>query len=262
MPQARPLIALLTDFGTRDWFVAAMKGVIKTITPEAEIVDITHEIEPQNIAEAAFVLSVARASFAEDSIFVAVVDPSVGSTRQPLVVRAHQQLFIAPDNGVLTYVLHEAAYTAHEISNRQYALPEVSSTFHGRDIFAPAAGHLANGVEMPDLGPQLREPPVRLHTRDPEVLQDTIIGQILYIDRFGNAITNITREHAPDQQPKSAVANGKQFPFARTYSDVTEGAALSYWGSTGAMELALNHANAREQLNLRVLHSVEIHFEV
>lgn len=262
-------IALLTDFGITDVYVGVMKGVMREICPQADFIDITHAIQPQNIRQGAFALFNAYRYFPAGTIFLVVVDPGVGSERRPVAVRAGGYAFVAPDNGVLAYVLAEAgAYQAVALDNPAYHLPHVSSTFHGRDIFAPAAAHLASGVELAAAGtplPKLNDVPAPQLT----VLEDSVIGEVLHIDRFGNVITSIGALHWVDNDklrlaarfgsPARAVEfralgvevllNEQTFTgVARTYSEAQPGEALVIVDSSGFLEVAINQGNCAARL--------------
>jgi S-adenosylmethionine hydrolase len=254
------LIALLTDFGQRDWYVAAMKGVIKRICADAEPVDISHEVQPQSVVEGAFVLDAAHEWFPPGTIFVAVVDPGVGTLRQPVLMSAGTHWFIAPNNGLLGYIAERYDNPVCRLLDQsQFFLPQVSVTFHGRDVFAPCAAHLARGVPADELAPNIVEPvgiPVPAVIAD----KDGLRGSIVYFDRFGNAITNIRFK------PKIANAhrvtiNELRITLTRTYAEVPLREPLAYWGSNGRLEIAVNHGNAREQLNLVLLQAVTLEFE-
>ena len=202
---ASPIITLLTDFGTADPFVASMKGVILSINPKATIVDITHEIPPHGIRQAAFVLKSAYRYFPKGTIHVVVVDPGVGGPRKPLLAVTPQAFFIAPDNGVLSYIYHENPSTrVYELTVKRYRLKDYSSTFDGRDLFSPVAAWLSRGVKPTLLGRKITEY-MKFPIAEPKRLKDgSLQGQVIHIDRFGNLITNITAEDL-----KSWIGTGK-----------------------------------------------------
>lgn len=187
-------IALLTDFGTKDYYVGAMKGVILSINENANIIDISHEIEPQNVNSAGFNLNACYKDFSRKTIFVAVVDPGVGSSRRAILVETEDYYFIAPDNGLLSFIFrNEKNITVYELTNRDYFYPPVRKTFHGRDIFAPVAAHLSNGVFPEDLGIEINDYK-QFKIRNPKGKEDgTTEAEILHIDTFGNIITNIEK---------------------------------------------------------------------
>ena len=189
------IITLLTDFGLKDTYVAQMKGVILSISPETKIVDITHQIPPQNIIQAAYQLSTLTKYFPKKTIHVVVVDPGVGSERKAIVIQTKKSLLVGPDNGVLTLTAEEEGITKIvEITNKKYMLNKISTTFHARDIFAPAAAFLPKGISLSDLGSELDSQDIEyLPIEKAKIIGKKIVGQIIHIDRFGNAVTNITK---------------------------------------------------------------------
>ena len=251
-----PIITLTTDFGDLDSYVGVMKGVILSIAPAAQVVDIVHSVPPQDIQAAAYHISVATPHFPAGSIHVIVVDPGVGTERRALIVETERATFIAPDNGVLTWILEsEPPLRMIQLDNPAYQLDEVSKTFHGRDIFAPAAAHIARGVELADLGAPASDPvriPVYLLTRG---LDGSVNGQVQHIDRFGNAITNIARDaigpDSPHTPPPGVTAGGRDLgPVRRTYADAAPGQPLALLGSAGFLEIAVRDGDAAALLNL------------
>jgi hypothetical protein len=186
----QPTIALLTDFGISDIYVGVMKAVMRTICPTAQFIDITHSIQPQNVAQGAFALYNAYQFFPIGTIFLVVVDPGVGSQRRAIVAQYNGYKFVAPDNGVLSYVLNDSRQEIVELTNSAYRLKQTSATFHGRDIFAPAAAHLAAGKALLELG----APPddmIRLPSPRMEIYGSRVTGEVLHIDHFGNIVTSI-----------------------------------------------------------------------
>jgi hypothetical protein len=248
------IITLLTDFGTADHFAGAMKGVILSINPKAVIVDITHEIPPQDIAAGAFTLLAAHSNFPTGTIHVAVVDPGVGSTRRPIVVSAGDHLFVGPDNGLFTYlymryVNHD--YKIFHLTASQYFRESVSNTFHGRDIFAPVAAALSNGVKPSSLGEQIRGGQIRLPVRE----EPTII----HIDHFGNLITDIADRAFP--KGVSLAVNGRAITTFRRFYGEAIGAADEPFviaGSAGLLEIAVNGGSAARVLGVKRGDPVEI----
>lgn len=244
-----PIIALLTDFGTTDWYVASMKAVIARICPKAKTIDITHQIEPGNVKSAAFVLSQCYQDFPRGTIFLCVVDPGVGSNRKPIIHWDGDYHYVAPDNGILG-LLKPDMCRVYEIEQHRFnAEVRSSSTFHGRDIFAPAAAFLANGAEPSSIGIALPrfahdgfEFPVvdRLPTR----------GSVVYFDSFGNGITNLRIAKSSPQPDTVLLANGQKIPVGNTFSDAPQGQPIAYLGSGGFLEIAINLGNARVSLNL------------
>jgi S-adenosylmethionine hydrolase len=195
-----PVIALMTDFGLGDGDVGVMKGVIAGITPQAHLIDITHDVAPQNVPSAAWILASAYPYFPAGTVFVCVIDPGVGSSRGAIAVNAGKWFFVGPDNGLFSYVLQDQpVHAAHLLTNRAYQLPHVSSTFHGRDIFAPAGAYLAQGVPIGELGPSLD--PAGLHRIDiapPARIGKEVEARVIHVDRFGNLITNVPLALVPD----------------------------------------------------------------
>jgi S-adenosyl-L-methionine hydrolase (adenosine-forming) len=237
-------ITLLTDFGTADYFVGAMKGVILSINPQAVIADITHEIPAQDVAAGAWQLLAAYDTFPAGTIHVAVVDPGVGSTRRPIVVRAGDHLFVGPDNGIFTYIYNShPSFEAFNVTETKYFRHPVSNTFHGRDIFAPVAAALSTGVDPSSLGPRISDP-VRL---------STLAGpQIIHIDRFGNLITNITCDQFTEGSRLSV--NGRVISAVRKFFGENVGdrdEPFAIWGSAGLLEIAVNGGSAAEILRVK-----------
>jgi S-adenosylmethionine hydrolase len=266
MAHTGTIITLTTDFGTRDWYVAAMKGVILGINPAARIVDLTHEIQSHNVLEGALFLRGSARYFPPGTIHVVVVDPGVGSERRPLCVKAAQHYYIAPDNSVLSLVVPpEEPLNAVAIENARYLRPTVSATFHGRDVFAPAAAHVSLGVDMKELGPEVHEIG-RLELPSPAMMDNgTAEVHVIHIDRFGNIITNMDRvswENLTRSGDKIDVEIGIGSlvlnRISRTYEDVPLGAPLALWGSTDLLEISVNRGNAAKQTGLNVGDKVKI----
>lgn len=254
-----PIITLLTDFGTADYFVAAVKGVILAGNPTAKIVDITHDIPPGDIEAAAFALLAACSSFPPGTIHVAVVDPGVGSERKPILVRLGEQFFIGPDNGIFSYVCdHEESLSVsaelfHLTSEEHFRHP-VSATFHGRDVFAPVAAALSTGVQPAQLGASIsnivRLPPLRPTTsRDGRLL-----ARIIHIDRFGNCVTNIRQDDLTAQMIAAGTSlrlKGKTVKSFRNYfaeEAAGKGKVFGIWGSAGFLEIAAANESAAKLL--------------
>jgi S-adenosylmethionine hydrolase len=254
----RPLVTLLTDFGMADPYVAAMKGAILSVCPAATIVDISHDIPPQNIAAAAFVLVQAALRFPPDTLHVVVVDPDVGTDRRILAGRFGQQTFLFPDNGVITFVADAVPMQTLVIVRNTAYLPAGSDsmTFHGRDIFAPLAGKILDGLDITKLGPQ----PATYKTLDlPEALeqQGRIIGQVIYVDRFGNLVSNITAQAVQRRwldvtRVVVSCAGREVGPLCATYAHAGAGEALALFNSMGLVEVAVNRGSARQLLGAGV----------
>ena len=253
------IITLLTDFGTEDTYVGVMKGVIASLCPDAHVIDLTHQVPPQDISTGAFLLDVSVDYFPEGTIHVAIVDPGVGSARKPVALRTMRAFFVGPDNGIFTLVLQRHTLVqAVCLDNPQYALPRPSATFHGRDIFAPVAAHIARGTGLEQLG----TPITRLQRLPlPRIRVDWqgIRATIVHVDRFGNAITNLT--HADYEawcirwdvrEPIVEVVSAKaSLPICRTYSDMPRGQPLALFGSSERLEIAVNGGSAAHILQLR-----------
>ncbi len=245
------IITLTTDFGTRDWFVGTMKGVILGIHPDARIVDLTHDIPAGDIRAGAFALAAGYPHFPSGTIHVAIVDPGVGSPRPAVAVRTRRFTFIGPDNGVLSLALDtESIRAVRRIENPKLFLDPVSQTFHGRDVFAPVAAHLAKGTRFDEVGPRGKEV-FAFDRPKPSIDGAGIRGEILYIDHFGNAITNIPGTCLPtnvDLQVR--LQAGKHCPVKPFYAAVPPGKPVALVGSTGLLEIAINGGSARQQLKL------------
>lgn len=248
MPE--PIITLTTDFGLCDHYVATVKGVALTICPQAALVDISHGVRPQAIRQAAYLLASAAPFFPPDTIHLAVIDPGVGTDRRPVAIGTARACYVGPDNGVFSLVLErDPAQWAVHLNDPQYHLAEVSATFHGRDIFAPAAAHLACGLDPSQMGESLA--PSDLHRFD--ILQTHEPGAgpwratVLHIDRFGNLITNF-RVPDPDARLSLTVAGQQLNHLSRTFADVAVGEVVAYLGSGGLLEIAVRQGNASEAL--------------
>lgn len=256
------LITLLSDFGLQDFYVGAMKGIIAQINPQINIIDLTHQIPPQNLTVARFYLLNAIPYFPDHTVHIAVVDPGVGSYRRGIAIEFANGFLVGPDNGIFSGILSlYPAITAVELTNSQYWLTDnPSSTFHGRDIFASVGAYLSTGVPLKNLGKEIDiNSLINLATREIEVTNTGIIGSIQYIDRFGNLITNI---------PATAV-KGKKWGLlnkseiiasCKTYSDRLIGRIVPLIGSHGWVEIAINNGNAQSQLQLTWGDTVEILF--
>lgn len=262
MPPALPLITLLTDFGTKDYFVASMKGVILTIHPAARIEDVSHHITPHRIDEAAYCLRACYRTFPEGTVHVVVVDPGVGSNRRPILVKTGRYYFVAPDNGVLTPILSmEENVEIREIENQRYRLQSPGATFHGRDVFAPAAAWLAKGAALSSFG-RLVSDPVRMNWSQPRVTARTIIGEVVYIDHFGNLITNISLaqiEAGKIGRPEIRVEGHLIGNLAAHYSEGRADVLHAVINSNGMLELFLKERSASECLKIGIGAVVEIH---
>jgi S-adenosylmethionine hydrolase len=247
------IITLTTDFGTRDWFVGTIKGVILRLNPRATIVDLTHEISPGDIRGAAFALAACCRYFPKDTVHVAVVDPGVGGPRMAISVNAADYFFVGPDNGVLSLALaREEIRSVRRLANEKLFLHPVSQTFHGRDVFAPVAAHLSLGIPFSQLGPGQKDF-IRLPWPEPKRMQGGIEGEIVYLDHFGNAITNIPNMSLGARGGESVFAGRKQLgPVKSFYQAVPAGRAVALPGSSGLLEIAFNGGSAAERCGLRI----------
>jgi S-adenosyl-L-methionine hydrolase (adenosine-forming) len=262
------IITLLTDFGTEDEYVGLMKGVILSIDPRAAIVDITHQIDSQDTVRAAYTIHASYRYFPPGSVHLIVVDPGVGTGRAVLALEMRKHIFIAPDNGILTRLLDDGDTTELvRISNTDYFLNPVSRTFHGRDIFAPVGAHIARGVALNRLGPQMNtSEAVRLDNLQARLLPNgEIVGEIIAIDHFGNLISNVEMRQLAqygqaDQTTRLKVTIGSRVihGLSDTYGNAPPNTVLALIGSRGYLEIAVNCGSAARQLNVRRGDSVRV----
>lgn len=247
------IVALLTDFGTRDHYVGTMKGVVLSVCPEAALVDLTHDVPPQQIAAAAWELQAAWRYFPAATVFLAVVDPGVGTARRALAAEAGGYFFVGPDNGIFTAVFDEVPPSAIvELREKKFARSTVSRTFEGRDRFAPAAGWLARGTPLSALGPPVSDY-VRLPIPVARATPDGLEGEVVRVDRFGNLITNISRTHL-----EALAGNGTEVVIGghhiagvvATYGDAAPGAVCALLGSSDHLEVAIRGGDAATELGL------------
>jgi S-adenosylmethionine hydrolase len=250
------IISLTTDFGLKDPYAAEMKAAILGICPNAAIVDITHEIERFNIRMGAYMLASAVPYFPKGTIHVAVVDPGVGTRRRPMLIQTQQGFLIGPDNGLLILAAeHQGITGIHEITNPRLMLPRVSSTFHGRDVFAPAAAHLANGVPPTEFGPEIRDAITPKFTKvTPR--KGMLVGEVLHVDNFGNIITNIGEKEIAHTRAKDVVnvelPNQKlKLKLCKAYGEAKPQKPLALIGSHNYLEIALNQGNAAAEFKTR-----------
>ncbi len=242
------IVTLTTDFGARDAYVAAMKGTILAIAPGARIVDVTHEVAPYDVAEGALALSAAVPHFPPGSVHVGVVDPGVGTSRRGLAVRAQGHVFVGPDNGLFTPFLAGPDWSAFELAAAEYRLPAVSHTFHGRDVFAPAAAHVASGVDPARLGPPVSDP-VRLAWPEGRRTPGTVEGAVIHVDRFGNLVTSLAEEALQTLGGHVVVRVARRrLPLVGTYGELRPGGAGALVGSSGRLELVVREGNASKVL--------------
>jgi S-adenosyl-L-methionine hydrolase (adenosine-forming) len=249
------IVTLTSDFGLKDPYAAEMKAAVLGICPDAVIIDVTHLVDKFNVRTGAFALASVTPYFPSGTVHVAVIDPGVGTLRRPIGVQTKRGFFVGPDNGLLILAAEAQGITrVHEIASRRLMLPHVSSTFHGRDIFAPAAAHLANGVVLEEFGPKITEyvkPEFTVVTRS----KDALVGEVLHVDDFGNIITNI---HAIDvavlkedmvqvELPSATV----QMKLSRTYANAKLQEPLALIGSHNYIEIALNQGNAAAKFSAK-----------
>jgi len=250
------IITLTTDFGLKDPYAAEMKAAILSILPNAVIVDITHEISKFDMRMASYVLASAVPYFPKSSVHVAVVDPSVGTRRRSIVIQTRQGFFVGPDNGILILAAEKQGITyVHELANPKFMLPEVSNTFHGRDIFAPAAAHLLNCVKPSEFGPEISgvaKPDFTKVTRKKGVL----VGEVLHVDGFGNIITNINEEEVTPSHMKSEISvelpsYKLKLKLCKAYGETKPHEPLALIGSHGFLEIALNQSSAAAEFKTK-----------
>ncbi|MFQ5798435.1 MAG: S-adenosyl-l-methionine hydroxide adenosyltransferase family protein [Bacteroidota bacterium] len=262
MAKREATIVLLTDFGNKDGYSGIMKGVIRALHPRASIIDLSHEIEPQNIREAAFVLWQSHKYFPKGSIFVVVVDPGVGTKRKIVCLKSREYLFLAPDNGVLEYLLSERrSFIAVEVVNEQLFLKNVSTTFHGRDIFAPVAAALADGLDLRKLGP-----PLRVGSRQKPFIELDLsksadhVGSVIYVDRFGNVITNFRVRGSIRRGGRISLQIHKTTVsrFRVSFGDTGDGKPFCYADSSGLLAVAITKGNAAASLGARIGSTVRL----
>ena len=259
MSENEPIIALLTDFGTRDYFVGAMKGVILSINSKIKIVDITHEIPAQEISAASFVLRACYKNFPPQAVFVAVVDPGVGSDRRAILVEADEYFFIAPDNGLLGFVFNSREnFKVYELTDERFFNQPVSRTFHGRDIFAPCAAHLASGVKPNEFGAQIFDFVTVEEIAPQKTDSGEIVARIIHADHFGNLITNLKQADLPEKFVLEI--GGRRIGNLQKYFSAAnrKGELLLIFGSAGFLEIAAFGASAQKILNAEVGRDIKV----
>ncbi len=261
---AGSIITFLSDFGSSDWFVGVVHGVLQTIHPGAHVIDLSHDVPPGLIGRAAFVLEAAAPDFPAGTVHLVVVDPGVGTARRAIAVAARGQRFVGPDNGVLDWALADPRAQVRELTVSRFFRQPVSRTFHGRDVFAPVAAHLAAGVGLEELGPRVDDP-VRIPTSRAERRDGEVTGRIVFVDRFGNLLTNVTEQDLSDAFPTTEPSRlqvmtfGRQIPgLSRSYGDAPVGAILALIGSSGRLEIAQVGGDASERLGLGVGDQVRV----
>ncbi|MGA2488916.1 MAG: SAM-dependent chlorinase/fluorinase [Anaerolineales bacterium] len=258
-----PTLTLTTDFGLKDGFVGAMKGVIWSICPAAQIADISHSISPQNVLEGAFALERAYPFFPAGSVHLAVIDPGVGTLRRPMAARLGAHYFVGPDNGLFTPMFTDAEKNGWpleivHLTNAQYFLPEVSHTFHGRDIFAPVAAHLANGIPLADLGPAITDP-VRLSMPKPEKTLTGWRAHITVVDVFGNLTTDLPAAALADHTHVIFHLHGREVRgLVDSYSHAQPGELVALVDSENYVEIAIVNGSAAHVTGAQVGDVVEV----
>jgi S-adenosylmethionine hydrolase len=244
----RPIITLTTDFGTRDPFVGVMKGVILRIAGGVELVDLTHEVAPHDVLEGALALESAVPFFPAGTVHLAVVDPGVGSSRRALAVRAEQQYFVGPDNGLFGFLFAGKDWSAVALEAEAYRLPALSLTFHGRDLFAPAAAHLARGVPLESFGPSVTDP-VLLPWPGARQEGETLAGEVVHADRFGNLVTSLRLDDLRTLGPETSLVvelQGKPVgAIVGCYADLPSGGTGAVIGSSARLEVCVREGSAR-----------------
>ncbi len=257
------VITLTTDFGLKDGFVGAMKGVILSIFPEARLVDISHEIGPQNVLEGALVLNRAYAYFPRGTVHLAVVDPGVGTSRRAIAAKLGEHYFVGPDNGLFTPILETAEKQNEEVkfihlTNSQYRLQQVSQTFHGRDIFAPAAAYLAKGVPLEELGPVISDP-IRLTLPHPERTGHGWKARILGIDHFGNLATDLPAAELAGMELPVIRLHGREIRgLVHSFGEKEPGSLIALINSAGYLEIAVVNGSAAKLLGAAAGELVEV----
>jgi S-adenosylmethionine hydrolase len=252
------IITLTTDFGLADGYVGIMKGVILGIAPHARLVDLSHEIAPQDVQQAAYVLGRAAPYFPRGVVHLAVVDPGVGSARRALLVTTPRAAYVGPDNGLFTTALDEPGAAAWQLDRREFWLPDTSYTFHGRDIFAPVAAHLALGRAAEELGSAIADA-VRLPALLPERIGNSRIrGHVMHVDRFGNLISSIPAAWVSEGDWSCSIAGRTITGVSRAYADVAPGALLALVSSGGSLEVAVRDGNASQALGVSKGAAIEL----
>jgi hypothetical protein len=248
------MITLTSDFGLKDPYVAEMKGVILNINPKATLIDITHNVEKFNIRLASFMLASAAPYFPKGTVHLAVVDPGVGTERRPILVQTSKGFFVGPDNGVLMVAAQSQGIEhVHELLNPNLMVPQTSDTFHGRDIFAPAAAYLDKGVKPHEFGPEIKNP-ILPQFSIVEQINGVLACEVLHIDSFGNIVTNITEKSLPN----SLIFNVKlshvalKLKFGKTYAEVAPKEPIILVGSHGFVEIAINQGSAADKFKVNL----------
>lgn len=247
------IITLTTDFGQQDHYVSVLKAVMLGIAPDARFVDISHEIPAQDIMAGAWVIRNSAFLFPPETVHLVVIDPGVGTSRQPICLKIKDQYFVGPDNGIFSLFYDEFECSAFKLNNKKFWRKEISKTFHGRDIFAPVAAHISNGVKPKELGSPIEEL-VTYHWAVPIADKDGLQGWVVHIDRFGNLITNISeqliKEHIGRRKVKIYVGNTMIKKLVGTFGDVEDGDPAAFIGSSNMLEIGINKGNASQLLSV------------
>jgi S-adenosylmethionine hydrolase len=251
----KPTITLLTDFGMKDHYVASMKGVILSINPQCNLIDITHQVSPQNIQEGAFILANSYSSFPKGTIHLSVVDPGVGGIRKPILLVTQNYFFVGPDNGLFTLVAQrEKVEKIIVLTQQKYFLTKLSTTFHGRDIFAPVAAHLSLGIQPNAFGDQTRAW-VKVRFGKPAIEKGRLLGEVLHIDTFGNFVSNIDEKiffRFTKERPYVIwVGKKKIHHLGKGYWEGKPGEPMALIGSSGYLEISMNKGNAQKTLKMK-----------
>jgi S-adenosyl-L-methionine hydrolase (adenosine-forming) len=257
----KPILTLTTDFGLSDHYVGAMKGVILGICPQAQIVDISHGIAPFEITEGAYTIAQAYGCFPKKTVHVVVVDPGVGTARRPILMEAAGQYFVAPDNGVLAMIYGREPHKIRLISNEKYFRKPVSRTFHGRDLFAPSAAHLAVGITPAQFGPRIEDYLKPAFDKPQRAGKRTWNGQVLKIDRFGNIITNFHSGDFPNLETQNvsfSVGPQEVTVIAHNYAETAPGELFAIVGSSGYYEISMAQASAAKRIGCMAGGPVEL----
>ncbi len=242
-----PIITLLTDFGTADSYIGEVRGVLSSLAPETTLVDVTHAIPPGDVRAGAYVVGRVWHRFPAGTIHLGVVDPGVGTSRAALAFAARGHFFVGPDNGLFTPVFHDTELEIVTLPTPNGAAP----TFHGRDLFAPAAAALATGMTLEELGTPLRGIPERLAYTEPHYEGKSVVGEVVYVDRFGTLVTNLTPELVPPYAVME-IEGTEIGPLRRTFGDVPSGGLVAFVGSGGAVEVAVRDGSAARRIGIGV----------
>jgi S-adenosylmethionine hydrolase len=253
------IITLTTDFGVTDGYVGAMKGVILNLAPNVTLVDISHAVNPHDVRHGARILATSAPEFPDGTIHVAVVDPGVGSSRRGLALRTTTAFFVGPDNGLFSPFL-ASKVTCVELTNRATHRRHVSHTFHGRDVFAPVAAHLANGLPINELGPPLVDPVLLIESEPVRTDGGWLVAEVVHVDRFGNLVTNLGPLLWERLEPADirVVVGELRVPFVQTYADVAAGEVLALIGSSGYLEIAVRNGRAADFLGVGIGTAVQV----